>query len=1094
MGKRGTACAFPSDRIKEAKNCRLKPEGRRSSGVERVACVDGTGVFLLFNCRLFSMIQPMSTVWSFDLGKGSIGEAVRDVKTNQFLHVESLLIPAEFASTKDATKRRRFMRTRLAHKMREQWLDEVWRKAGQEPLIGRRVGKVDGKWKLISKGDKRLEREFPEKGDPTCYTSCVLRIKLLRGEKLEPWQIYKALHSAIQRRGYDPKIPWKSRESRSVKTKETDEEDKGTLERMNAFQKELHGMIPDRGDLQLPCYFDAWKMGLWNPAEPDTLKERIDCHAGTTRNVIIPRELIEKEIHLLADKAGKQIEGLAGKANELLYGPSQTAYASYFPELRQKHHLREGGANDWQGVLGQKIPRFDNRIIEKCVLMPRFNVCKIRSDDKGQPLPDSRIIFDAVFLMKLKNMRVQREPKVQTALTAAEIKTIFEDPKRTSFKVTETQWKKICKTLGVLPQNGFEEIEAPKPAGRSRFCRPALEVMKRLILSGLKPAEFLTQEVQILAGNTNPQKGLVPADLKFLQDTGSTWEGIYIPNQRLEALVNRSEDRDAAIQEIIGANNDPIVRHRLNVFVDRLRVLEKAHGQPEEVVIEFVREDYMGKKALIEYRKFLKTREADRKRAREEAASAGATDKGAGMKIELLRLQGGECLYTGAKLCPSKLDEYQIDHIVPRSRGGPDAMVNYILTTREANKEKDNKTPFEWLSATAGWDAYKNRVNGYATALRRKKVMLLTGADACELADKYTALAETAWIAKLSQTIVGVFFGWKNGVDAEGRKRVTIISGGLTARIRRKYGLNTLLAGEGVTEEEAEKKNRADDRHHALDAMVINFIPGWARDEEKLRFFRFPPTVNKETFAKYLNNTLPRNLCLEKPVLAETVYGLRGGAERVIVQRAILKDLAYKSVGPSKFVYDLTYARKQFDSVRDARIKSLLIEWADKKEGEQQWLGFCKDLRVPRKDGTQGSRVLRVLMDVGGAEEYRDLSKDGSGAWRKAKKGHRGQIIYLDGKGVPRVRPIYVFESPAIVAASLKKQGTKTIGFFQSGCTVSVSKEVAHAKMPLPAGIYLLNSIRTGGDVKLTRQDGRTHPDIPRYSLAALVKAGFTRT
>ena len=378
----------------------------------------------------------MSTVWSFDLGKGSIGEAVRDIKTNQFFHVESLLIPAEFASTKEATKRRRFMRTRLAHKMREQWLDEVWRKARQEPLIGRRVGKVDGKWKLVSKGDERLEREFPEKGDSICYTSCLLRIKLLRGEKLEPWQIYKALHSAIQRRGYDPKIPWKSREDRTVKTKEADDEDKGTLERMNAFQKELRSMIPNREDLQLPCYFDAWKMGLWSPAEPDTLRVRIDCHAETTRNVIIPRELIEKEFKLLADQAGKQIKGLAGKADELLYGPSETAYASYFPELRKKHQLREGGANDWQGVLGQKIPRFDNRIIEKCVLMPRFNVCKIRSDDKGQPMPESRVIFDAVFLMKLKNMRVQRDTNVQSGLTAAEIKTIFEDLKRTGYKVT----------------------------------------------------------------------------------------------------------------------------------------------------------------------------------------------------------------------------------------------------------------------------------------------------------------------------------------------------------------------------------------------------------------------------------------------------------------------------------------------------------------------------------------------------------------------------------------------------------------------------------------------------------------------------------
>ena len=53
-------------------------------------------------------------VWAFDLGKGSIGEAVR--RGTEFLHKESLLIPAEFAETKTAAGRRRMFRTRQAHK------------------------------------------------------------------------------------------------------------------------------------------------------------------------------------------------------------------------------------------------------------------------------------------------------------------------------------------------------------------------------------------------------------------------------------------------------------------------------------------------------------------------------------------------------------------------------------------------------------------------------------------------------------------------------------------------------------------------------------------------------------------------------------------------------------------------------------------------------------------------------------------------------------------------------------------------------------------------------------------------------------------
>src|SRR5437867_1424815 len=157
-------------------------------------------------------MEKPETIWAFDLGKASIGEAVR--RGNQFLHKASLLIPPDFAETKSAAIRRRMKRTRDAHKAREEWLARVMREAGIAPLQGRRVSwsKIDKKWNVTA-GDERLEREFATPGDGTCYTSCLLRIKLLREEKLEPWQIYKALHSAIQKRGYG-RVPWAAREEK----------------------------------------------------------------------------------------------------------------------------------------------------------------------------------------------------------------------------------------------------------------------------------------------------------------------------------------------------------------------------------------------------------------------------------------------------------------------------------------------------------------------------------------------------------------------------------------------------------------------------------------------------------------------------------------------------------------------------------------------------------------------------------------------------------------------------------------------------------------------------------------------------------------
>jgi CRISPR-associated endonuclease Csn1 len=513
----------------------------------------------------------------------------------------------------------------------------------------------------------------------------------------------------------------------------------------------------------------------------------------------------------------------------------------------------------------------------------------------------------------------------------------------------------------------------------------------------------------------------------------------------------------------------------------------------------------MGRKAKLEYLKFQRDRAKERSEAREEAAKAGATEGAAGLKMELYKAQGGICLYTGEALSVTSLDEYVIDHIVPRAKGGPDSVLNYVLTTRRANDDKLDRTPYEWLSQTPGWDAYVERVKKRAVTLRNKKVSLLTYPDAETLVDKYTALAETAWISKLAQTIISLRFGWPGGI-ANGERKVIVVSGGLTGRIRRKYKLNRLLNPDATTEEEAEIKNRNDDRHHALDAMVISFIPNWARDAKKTGFFHLPDGIHRELFAKEIADVIPQNVCFENPTLAETIYGARTDhGEKVIVQRTALLSLAMKPTTPGKTTFDLKYASKQAQSVRDPIIQERLLEFIATQPDEATWRKFCAEFHIKRKDGTDGPHVEYVTVTVGEPTEYKDMSKDGTGAYRKALKGHKGQIVYAltttNTKGAKKetieVRPIYAFESFAKVSAALREEFGTAIqvkGVFQSGCMIQTDKETFHATKPLPPGKYLLNTIRTGSkDAKLTTMDGRTHPVIPRYSVANLLAAGMKR-
>jgi CRISPR-associated endonuclease Csn1 len=1091
----------------------------------------------------------MSTVWSFDLGKGSIGEAVRDIKTNQFLHVESLLIPAEFASTKEATKRRRFMRTRLAHKMREQWLDEVWRKAGQEPLIGRRVGKVDGKWKLISEGDKRLEREFPEKGDSTCYTSCLLRIKLLRGDKLEPWQIYKALHSAIQKRGYG-RVPWAARElgkrelteeeiAKELKKADDDlaKKDpiyKAAVEAWPKFKEE----VPDK-QFHYPCYYDAAKMKVWDYTKSKDLAERITFDARSTRRVRFDRDDVNGEIAELARQAAKQLpalaeaftswrkskwEGYTLSAQDIgefvVYGPAgkptekaEKDFGEYL-KFRVQRGIHPGTNDDWMAATGQKTPRFDNRIINDCALLDGMQVCnvEIRYDEKKQFIyPDSLLPSEVTFLMKLKNTRVA-DGGNQRKLRVDEIKKIFalvskeaNGVKRTlkswaesvakKYSINEKDWgsKKGIKELGLRPLAGHEVVKPPKTEGRSRFSRPALRLAKALILSGDKPSVFLKRlldreqtlldEIGLDVLDAPPptkakdeksvkrRPWVLTKQLKFLHDLAQPktdiWEGIYFPEQRLDSLEARHRkdgvlDREAAIREIIADNNDPIVRHRLTVFAERLSALEQTHGAPEQIVLEFVREDFMGKKAKMDLAKFQSDREKARKEAREQAAEAGAGEKSAPLKYELAKAQGFRCLYCKdeSSFAMSKLDEYEIDHIVPRSKGGPDAMVNYVLAHKKCNEAKGERTPFDWKHGTEGWDAYTKMVGDCSTTLRNKKIQLLLREDAPELVDRYTALAETAWISKLAQKIASIHFGWRNSNDEQGDKRVTIVSGGLTGRIRRRYKLNSVLNPNAETEEEAEKKNRKDDRHHALDAMVINFLPLWMRDPKKDRFFRFPDPVAQNPhgfFSREIDRVMPKVIAYEKSVLADTTYAGRWRDSekkaRVIVQRTSLVGLAMKPAAQGKANFDLEYLEKQIDAIREPKVKldgrmehgalvKMLKAFCRTSPTKEEWERYCSSCHLPMKDGSTGPRVKSVTVLAGSPTEYSEMSKDGTGSWRKGFGSHKGQIIYLAACGSPAIQPVYVHSSVVAELAKLKEQGAKLLGFFQSRCLVRTSKPI----------------------------------------------------
>ncbi|MCK9316297.1 MAG: hypothetical protein M0Q48_09165 [Verrucomicrobia bacterium] len=1062
-------------------------------------------------------------VFAFDVGTGSLGLAAR--RGMEMIEAHTLLLDEEYGKRDELRKIIRAYRTRKAHQARHEYLDNLCRDVGIPVLEGRKGGQ---------KGDPRLEREFPRKGDPTQYNSYLLRIMLLRGEKLEPWQVYKALHSAIQRRGFDPQVPWKNRASQ----KKEDDEDSQTAKKTVDYENRLRQAVGDNQKHHYPCYYAALQMGLWDPVT-DKIKNRIDHMAKGVRNEVIPRALVARELSALIEAAARQFPALKGRALSLIYGPSGEAYASYFPENRQKLGIKEGSEEDWKSLLGQKIPRFDNRSPANCALIPRFHVA--RSADIA--------VYEATFLMKLKNMRFYRTDEAglilrESSLSPKEIGALLKNAREEAdeirkeagpkdaieniakaYSLTKTDWKNWLKNCAdklpataPLPETLFQPalsnfegkektpkkasvgkeenrplpsnplVEAPSVSGRSRYSRPAARLIRALVLSGESGEDFYKKNSGLCGQPGTLFEKLRIEDLDFLKLIKGPWENIYIPTMPLSGDWNsttvRAEELDEKIEKLIGAQRNVLVAHRIGLFNEQLRRMIKTHGKPDQIAIEFIRDDFMGEEAKKKLNKIQNDNRSAWEHTRQQAAENNIQGGGNIRKLRLLReqdfKQDFKCPYTGETLSLSEIDELEIEHIVPRARGGSDNRCNTVVTRSATNREKGDRTPYEWLSQNGTFKEYCERVDGMK-GLSKKKKMLLTAEDPLKLDEKWDSLAETAYIARLARDVAALRCGWQPGEAGE-RKLVQVINGALTARVRAINNLNSLLADreDQLDPEKMMKKVRKNKRHHALDAMVLSFIPEWARNPKLKKNYNLPPGIDREYFNKCVEQVVPYKCILTKSALQETFYGTRllpdesGKIQEIVVTRLKISEL-----GVSQNKFDQKNAKKEAKNILDPVLRAPIAEALENQSFDKEgWAAWCNNFRHP-KSGAQILKV-RARAQKGDKSEYVNVAKEGEakgfrGQYKTAKQ-HQGYFIYLkkDKKGIekPAVWPVYAWQSFKKEEEKLKAKNCHVVDFFQAGCLIEILCDYEHGEIIVQPGKYILRNIKKSGWFKLDRVQG----------------------
>ena len=302
-----------------------------------------------------------------------------------------------------------------------------------------------------------------------------------------------------------------------------------------------------------------------------------------------------------------------------------------------------------------------------------------------------------------------------------------------------------------------------------------------------------------------------------------------------EALAVLPSLVDPLLPDNLREITNPIVRRALGELRKVVNAIISAHGRPRKIVIELAREMKDGPKGRAE-----KSKRNAAQRKRREAARTRAEQLGGNPnsrkdvdRILLWEDQGGVCLYSGRPIPQSELfgGEWEVDHILPRWRSLDDSYMNKALVHRTENSAKGDRLPGEWLSPDS--EQHRQLLQRARTAFAGKNLdPKLARLGQSELAaNEFAArqLNDTRYITRAVCAYLELLYPAEL---RQGESAVQSTRGGLTAELRRKWGLNDILAplldkhGElvlsGQQDEDGQpRKSRADHRHHAIDAIVV---------------------------------------------------------------------------------------------------------------------------------------------------------------------------------------------------------------------------------------------------------------------------------
>lgn len=288
-------------------------------------------------------------------------------------------------------------------------------------------------------------------------------------------------------------------------------------------------------------------------------------------------------------------------------------------------------------------------------------------------------------------------------------------------------------------------------------------------------------------------------------------EGLTYDKACKEAGYDHSRRENRGLNKVPAFDDvrNPVVNRALAQTRKVINAVIRKHGLPDTIIIELARDVGRNFKDRKDIEREQKKNQAYREDARKHVAEILGIipDNVSGediLKYRLWKEQDGCCPYSGVYITPEMLRDSvatQIDHILPYSRSWNDSYMNKVLCLTAENQNKGNDTPVEFFQRTG---RNLDVLEAVTRSLPPKKAEnLLTENFDDEKAGKWKdrALNDTRYMARLLKNHL------EQSLALGAGNRVQTRNGALTAHLRGAWGFAA--------------KDRSNDRHHALDAIVL---------------------------------------------------------------------------------------------------------------------------------------------------------------------------------------------------------------------------------------------------------------------------------